>query len=158
MIGSENENELALDNVAGIRERTQLGGGPKSGRRAEDGGKSETFGRADGGDPSGARDPRRTAGGNQDEGRGTEVRAEGGGWRKIGDLRSGGRRRPFGCPRPAPNSRRRRRLPHGGEGIPTRNGRILVSFGNSIVVCVDHSCRQGIARDESPSSFWLRRA
>ncbi len=37
MIGSENENELALDNVAGIRERTQLRGGPKSGRRAEGG-------------------------------------------------------------------------------------------------------------------------
>ncbi len=29
MIGSENENELALDNVAGIRERTQSGEGPK---------------------------------------------------------------------------------------------------------------------------------
>jgi hypothetical protein len=31
MIGSENENELALDNVAGIRERTQAEDG---GRRA----------------------------------------------------------------------------------------------------------------------------
>jgi hypothetical protein len=78
MIGSENENELALDNVAGIRERTQradlrsernpnpkfeirksaLGGAKtvESGR-AEGGGKSETFGRAD----DWVRDPRRTA-------------------------------------------------------------------------------------------------
>jgi hypothetical protein len=36
VIGSENQNELALDNVAGIRERTQFGGGSKSGRRAEE--------------------------------------------------------------------------------------------------------------------------
>jgi hypothetical protein len=57
MIASENANALALDNVAGIRERSQSGGG----RRTEGGGKSETFGRADGGDPSGAKDPRRTA-------------------------------------------------------------------------------------------------
>jgi hypothetical protein len=35
MIGSGNEHEQALDNVAGIRERTQLRGGPKSGRRVE---------------------------------------------------------------------------------------------------------------------------
>ena len=34
MIGSANENERVLDNVAGIRERSQSGGGPKSGRRA----------------------------------------------------------------------------------------------------------------------------
>jgi hypothetical protein len=55
----------------------------------EDEGKSETFGRADGG----VRDPRRTT-----------------------DLRSGGRRRPFGCPRPAPNSRgQRRQLPTAGK-------------------------------------------
>jgi hypothetical protein len=39
MIGSENENELALDNVAGIRERTQRGEGRNQcgGRRAEEG-------------------------------------------------------------------------------------------------------------------------
>ncbi len=36
MIGSENENELALDNVAGIRNRSQFWGGPKSGSRAEE--------------------------------------------------------------------------------------------------------------------------
>jgi hypothetical protein len=36
MIGSEIENELALDNVAGIHEPSQSGGGPKSGSRAED--------------------------------------------------------------------------------------------------------------------------
>jgi hypothetical protein len=42
MIGSENEHELALDNVAGIRERTQLGhrrraegGNQGGGRRTE---------------------------------------------------------------------------------------------------------------------------
>jgi hypothetical protein len=27
---------------------------------------------------------------------------------------------------------------------PTRNGRILISCGNSIAVCADHSCRQGV--------------
>jgi hypothetical protein len=39
MIGSENENEVALDNVAGIRERSQSGEGRNldGGRRAEDG-------------------------------------------------------------------------------------------------------------------------
>ncbi len=36
MIGSENENELGLDNVAGNRERSQFGGSAEI--RAEDGG------------------------------------------------------------------------------------------------------------------------
>jgi hypothetical protein len=30
------------------------------------------------------------------------------------------------------------------DRIPTQNGRIVFSFGNSITVCADHSCRQGI--------------
>ncbi len=67
MIGSEHENELALDNVAGIRERTQSGAGrrakenrrPSVGQTAatlrvpETRAEQQTFGRADGGDPSG---------------------------------------------------------------------------------------------------------
>ncbi len=34
----------------------------------------------------------------------------------------------------------------GSGGMTTRFGRILPSFGNSIAVCADHSCRQGIRR------------
>jgi hypothetical protein len=156
MIGSENKNELALDNVAGIRKRSQArvagGGGRGSGirvrvrvrarvrARARAGFRLTTFACLIG----------RAGDGNQDGGR-----------KKIGDLRSGERRGQ----RPAPNSRpsvgrrvailrvpetraERQRAaaaaPHGGEGILTRNGRILFSFGNWIAVFADHSCRQGI--------------
>jgi hypothetical protein len=40
----------------------------------------------------------------------------------------------------------RRHVPHDEGGMPTRNGRILLSFGNWIAVCADHSSRQGIRR------------
>jgi hypothetical protein len=84
--------------------------------------------------------------------RSTKFEEQGARRRAAGGNRRGGRKitddgglRELTCV-PARSAVLRRHLASGGGRIPTRNGRIRSSFGNSIVACADHSSREGLRR------------
>jgi hypothetical protein len=124
VIGSENENELALDNVAGNRERTQSGTDGNQGGSAR---RSDHWRVAPFTPP-----PPPSQGGERWAGSLSLARAV-----SIGSLACAA----FHPPPPPPGGGN---SPTEEGALPTRNGRILISSGNFIAVCADHSCRQGV--------------
>jgi hypothetical protein len=160
MIGSENENEPALDNVAGIRKRTQTAGG--RGAAIGSAGRLRHRLRPTPPGPPFARGGKARGvafgcAGRFDRISGSAATSlaphpPGPPFARVGKV--GGV--AFGCARgfgritgmcgfsPPPPPPGGGNSPTEEGALPTRNGRILISSGNSIAVCADHSCRQGV--------------